>query len=1314
MTTTTKDNLSADYAANPLNRMLARGYTLNWEAAVYIVILILAIFTRFYGLGDRTMSHDESLHVKFSYDLYSQGVFVHTPLMHGPIIFHATALMYFLFGDNDFTARLYPAILSVLLVMFPLLFRRWLGRWGAILASIMFLISPLMMYYGRYIREDTPSIFFTVIMVYCTFQYLNGPVEVRRKARWLYIFAGAMLASMASKEVAFIYIAIFGSFLTLYWLVRMGQYFYQLPGKLLMYFLSIAGLIGGIAALAMYVVLTITPLQSSLTAGPGSLEYASLMKWTIAIAAAVIAIVVGTLLWAFGGRMRRFAWVDGLLMLALIVIACAFFLYVEERSKFATEDSSKTSAPVVPGQDTAATAGVQYRPGLLYIEWIVGAGLIGILLMSRPAGWWRKLHRFPELDILIVMGSLALPWLTPFIMKAMGATPTEMGSIATAVQAAIPIKLDTSQYGVQIFLSSLPVIPALAVGTVAGLMWNWKRWLISAAVFYILFLFFFTTVFTNIAGVGSGMIGSLGYWLEQQAVRRGNQPQYYYLVLILPFYEFLPIIGSIAAMFSGLVFFWRYCKNRVAEVSVDDVVGLNSGEEETDSPAVASFELIPKPAPDPLKQVPFLLFVSWWVVLNLIAYTLAGEKMPWLGTHMTTPMIFLAGWYFGRIFDNLDFESFWKRNWLYLLLIPVMFVALAQVAAPLLFGPAPEGLSQQQLTRTYQWIGGILIAGIVGYGIFRLSAASGWSQFRRYLGVSAFVFLGFLTFRSAWMAAFINYDLPTEYLVYAHGAPANKRVTEQLEDLSKRTTDGMDLKFAYDFKISWPGAWYFRHFKNATFLGNTPSPRSMEDALVVIVGDENRSAAESALEDRYYRFDYMRLWWPMQEYFNLTPQRVVDTFDLSGANPKAAQVRQGIFDIWWSRDYKTYGDAVGKNFDITQWPVADKMYVFVRKDLAAKVWSLGVGDGKVTNAPVDVNVCNQNWQPLAANLAFASVPAGQLPLSFPRQIAINAAGQIYAAEEFNNRVSVFNADGSFNALYGQKGPDVSGAFFERPNGVAIGPSGNIYVADTWNYRVKVLSPRGETIATWGQKGELGAGAPVDPKDAFWGPRAIAVDSQERVYVADTGNKRVRVYTKDGQYIRDIGAGGANIGQLDEPSGLAISPNGVLYVADTWNRRISAFTLDGQPALLFAQPDGSFTNWFKVRGWYDDLGNRPYLALDSQRNLLYVTDPDAGRVLVYNTDGSCAGSFGQLNRDKQDQTQFASVGGIVTDTQGNIYVADAGSGRILRFAPYQWPVAAKVPSSGQVIQPPAQVPVEKTLDVLPNNETTPEATQIPAG
>lgn len=128
-------------------------FTLNWELVLYTIFFALAIFTRLYELGDRVMSHDESLHTLYSWNLYAGKGYQHDPLMHGPTLFHFTALMYFLFGDNDFTARLSAAIFGVILVILPYWFRPWLGRLGALSASFMLLISPGILYYTRYIRH---------------------------------------------------------------------------------------------------------------------------------------------------------------------------------------------------------------------------------------------------------------------------------------------------------------------------------------------------------------------------------------------------------------------------------------------------------------------------------------------------------------------------------------------------------------------------------------------------------------------------------------------------------------------------------------------------------------------------------------------------------------------------------------------------------------------------------------------------------------------------------------------------------------------------------------------------------------------------------------------------------------------------------------------------------------------------------------------------------------------------------------------------------------------------------------------------------
>ncbi|MBZ0301856.1 MAG: TIGR03663 family protein, partial [Anaerolineae bacterium] len=658
-------------SVSPLNRFLARTQVMNWELIIYLVIFLLAVFTRFYVLGDRVMSHDESLHTRYSYNLYADGNFQHTPLMHGPILFHITAFFYFLFGDNDFTARLYPAILGIAVVMMPFLFRRWLGRIGALLASLMLLISPIMLYYNRYIRHDTPSIFFALLMLYSIMMYISGPPERRHKTYWLFLLAGAMIGNLGSKETSFIYIAIFGSFLTLYWLARMAQHFWRMPGKTLFYFVTIGILLAGVAALGMYVVLSIAPLdraiQSSQISGGwlNNLDSSSFILWTVGVIAVVLAVLFGTLLWAFRASSVRIRWRDVLVIVLIAIVVSSGLILIEELSHVQAANSSETVEPAVPGEDAAAL-GLSVAALPLILAWVGGAVVVLGVLASWRLGWWNLLHRFPELDVLIVMGTLILPWATPFIIKAMGVSPTDYSS--EGITRAI-----------------LAIIPMIAISVVVGLVWNWRAWLVCAVLFYAIFAFFFTTMFTNPNGLATGVIGSLGYWIEQQGVRRGSQPQYYYLLLIMPFYEFLPVIGSVLAMFGGMGLFWRYRRVDLAAQAENYALDIQAAELgtrdlEEETPAIGDLigddpdvrpepELESKPKNEDraagLDHVPFLLFVSWWSILNLIGYTLAGEKMPWLGTHLTLPLILLSGWYFGGVFEKINWRRFLKAGWLY-------------------------------------------------------------------------------------------------------------------------------------------------------------------------------------------------------------------------------------------------------------------------------------------------------------------------------------------------------------------------------------------------------------------------------------------------------------------------------------------------------------------------------------------------------------------------------------------------------------------------------------------------------------------------
>lgn len=1338
---------------NDVENFLSRRITFNWEVAVYIAIFVIAVLTRFTNLGDRVMSHDESLHTRFSYNLYAEGDFQHTPLMHGPILFHMVALSYSLFGDSDFTARMYPAILGVLMVLSPLLFRHWLKRWGALMVSVGLLISPLLLYYNRYIREDTPAIMASILMIWAILSYLSGSSQVRYKPYWFYVLAFGMIWHLGTKETAFMYIAIIGIFLAVYWFVRLAQHRFHsrgqaFNGRRAFSLLTLGILLGGVMSMGLYIVLDIIQFDlispeetTAFSVLAPNLQTSYLLWVTIIVLVALITAIL-TILWAYRNRTARVP-VGQVAFLLGMTFATAFALVVFEELSHLTNI-------------TEATVVEPLRWSPLIFVWALSIIVTAFFLVFRrrtiskrgsdeeaihSAGIWGYLDQFPEFDIMVVIGTLILPWAAALFPFAMNGTSEDFAAIGNnwGVLASM-VKLlpnpasageniwSADQIG-EVLLGFMAWLPLFITSLVIGLTWNWRKWLITAGIFYSIFAFFFTTMFTNLYGLMTGMYYSLGYWLEQQGVKRGSQPQYYYLLVIMPMYEFLPIIGSVLAMFAGLIAFWRRTATedeaqqelevQIAAEYANSNIMVEEDEEAPSDPSdlpngewVAAEQLAESGAQtytldtierthdlrssQRLEEVPFLIFWAWIAVFNLIVFTWAGEKMPWLGTHLTFPLIFLSGWFVGKIVAKVDPIQFVRRGWIQVLVLCVLAIALIQVFGAFLLGSPPfAGLEVDRLRDTQSWIASVVVSIACVVGLIVLSTS--WTATRRLITVAVFGILTVLTWRSAWMAAYVNYDEATEFLVYAHSAPAVKTVLDMIEDISLRTTDSNELVFAYDNLVSWPYSWYFRDFPKAVFVGENPTMQNLQDAVVVVVGDGNRGKVEPIVEDRYIRYDYVRMWWPMQEYFYLSADRVNNLLDFTPTNLQAAQIRRGIFDIWWNRDYKVYGEAINKDYSLPNWPVQNAMNIYVRKDVVSQIWNFGTGEGTVEN-PLDQleqNQCNLNFQDLQPTQI---IVAGQTSLARPLGMAFGADGNLYVAEETNSRISVFDPQGNYLRSVGMFGTAPNDLQFSRPNSITFDAQGNPLVVDTWNFRISKLTPDlSQVVAQWGQNEQSGFAVAVDPVDGFWGPRDVKVDAQGRVLVADTGNKRIRVYDlidNVATWAFDIGTGGSGQGQLDEPSSIAIHPtDGRVFISDTWNRRVSVFTSNGE-----------FLNTFPVRGWYQQLGNEPYMAIDAERNLIYVTDPDAGRVLVYTTNGDCVGSFGSLAGENPLPNQMVIAGGIVLDVEGNVYVSDAGLGRIVKFPPF--PLAIMPLESFDDV-PLLEVTQEVTAE-LPA-ESTPEAT-----
>ncbi len=204
---------TADSHASWLDHPVFAKFSLNLETLLWVLILVLAVFSRFYILGARVMSHDENSHVYYSWRFAQGSGFAHDPLMHGPIQFHMLALSYFMFGDNDFTARIPAALFSVAAIGFLWFYRRYLGRSGALIGAMMMLISPYMLFYGRYARNEAFIELFGVVTIWAILRYLESG-----RPRYLYLLTLATVLHFTAKETSFIYTAQAMMFLGVYFL----------------------------------------------------------------------------------------------------------------------------------------------------------------------------------------------------------------------------------------------------------------------------------------------------------------------------------------------------------------------------------------------------------------------------------------------------------------------------------------------------------------------------------------------------------------------------------------------------------------------------------------------------------------------------------------------------------------------------------------------------------------------------------------------------------------------------------------------------------------------------------------------------------------------------------------------------------------------------------------------------------------------------------------------------------------------------------------------------------------------------------------
>ncbi|MEI7858066.1 MAG: flippase activity-associated protein Agl23 [Methanomicrobiales archaeon] len=192
-------------AANISNK-IKNFFTFN---RIFICILLVTIFLRFWNLDLKLLHHDEAIHSWFSYELLTKGAWIYDPSYHGPFLYYVTAGMFSIFGSSDLVARLLPAFFGTLLIPLVYCIYRigYINKNQTLLVALFIALSPDMVYFARFLRHDIFMLFFTFLLLVALLYYFE-----RGQIRFAFIAAVAMAGALSCKEEMPVIILIFASF----------------------------------------------------------------------------------------------------------------------------------------------------------------------------------------------------------------------------------------------------------------------------------------------------------------------------------------------------------------------------------------------------------------------------------------------------------------------------------------------------------------------------------------------------------------------------------------------------------------------------------------------------------------------------------------------------------------------------------------------------------------------------------------------------------------------------------------------------------------------------------------------------------------------------------------------------------------------------------------------------------------------------------------------------------------------------------------------------------------------------------------------
>jgi len=302
----------------------------------------------------------------------------------------------------------------------------------------------------------------------------------------------------------------------------------------------------------------------------------------------------------------------------------------------------------------------------------------------------------------------------------------------------------------------------------------------------------------------------------------------------------------------------------------------------------------------------------------------------------------------------------------------------------------------------------------------------------------------------------------------------------------------------------------------------------------------------------------------------------------------------------------------------------------------------------------------------------------------PTNVAVDPAGNLFIADSSNSRIREVTTDGVISTVagdgtagFGGDGGQATSAELNNPVGVAVDRTGNLFIADSYNFCIRKVTPDGViiTVAGNGTAGFSGDGGPATEAQLYQ-PWNVAVDGEDNLFIADLVNHRIRKVTPNGVISTVAGMGTAGFSgdggpaaeaQLRYPTGVAIDTTGNLFIADSGNNRVRKVTPNGFISTVAGMG---------MAGFSGDGGpateaplSRPTgVAIDAAGNL-FITDHDNNCIREITPNGliSTVAGVGTAGFSGDGgpaaEAQFNYPTGIALDNADNLFVADYDNNRI---------------------------------------------------